>query len=858
MAWKLAAAFLVSSFVWAAQNNSTPTYKDVTASPEARAADLVSHMTLQEEVGQMQNSAPAIPRLGIPAYDWWNEGLHGVARAGLATVFPQAIGLAATWDTHLERHIAGIVATEARAKYNYAIAHGDHSRYHGLTFWAPNVNLVRDPRWGRGQETYGESPYLTAQMAARFIEGMQGNNPHYLKTVATAKHFAAYSGPEALRHKFNVNLTEKNLKDTYLYVFRHLVEQAKVDSIMCSYNAVNGVPACASDMLLQQHLRHAWNFQGYVVSDCDAVDDIYRGHHYAKSLAQASALSVKAGTDLNCGKSYSTLVDAVHQGLIKKADIDRAVTRLFTARFRLGMFDPPGRVPFSKIGMDQVESPAHRKVALEAAEKSIVLLKNDNGILPLRKVPASIAVIGPGADAPDMLLGNYHGIPSFLITPLDGIRHEFGSKAQIRYALGSTFVPSWTALIPREALTPAQYENEHGLLAEYFSNNGFQGEPRLKRIEHRGYFDWDMHDPAVIRAFPNDGAALRWSAVLHVKESGDYALGLANPDCDSCHGKSTARLYVDDRLLTQLTSGRYGHRAQTQTIHLDAGKSYHLRVDYTQNGHGAGIELVWRPPAEVSLHEAVEAARASEVTILCLGLNSHLEGEESPLVIPGFDHGDRTTLRLPEVQQKLLSAVLDTGKPVIVVLMSGSAVAIPVAKEKARAILEAWYPGQAGGTAIADTIAGKNNPAGRLPVTFYESLKQLPPFTDYSMKGRTFRFFTGTPLYPFGYGLSYSDFRYSDIGVQPQGGGKYKVTATVKNDSALAGDEVVQLYASREHGSDPELRGFRRIHLAPGASTQLAFVLDGADLGGRNFVSIGDGQPLKAFTANHFIQTQLP
>lgn len=856
MALKLAAVFLISSLTWAAQN-STPKYKDVTLSPEARAADLVSRMTLQEEAGQMQNSAPAIPRLGIPAYNWWNEGLHGVARAGLATVFPQAIGLAATWDTDLERHIAEIVSTEARAKYNYAIAHGDHGRYHGLTFWAPNVNLVRDPRWGRGQETYGESPYLTAQMAAQYIEGMQGTNSHYLKTVATAKHFAAYSGPEAARHKINIELTKKNLKDTYLYVFRHLVEQAKVDSIMCSYNAVDGVPSCASDMLLQQHLRQAWNFQGYVVSDCDAVDDIYRGHHYAKSVAQASALAVKAGTDLNCGRSYATLVDAVHQGLIKKADIDRAVTRLFTARFRLGMFDPPGRVPFSKIGMDQVESPAHRKVALEAAEKSIVLLKNENGILPLRKVPASIAVIGPGADAPDTLLGNYHGIPSFLITPLGGIRHEFGSKATIRYALGSTYVPSWTALIPEQALTPTGYENAHGLLAEYFADKNFQGRPQLRRIERRGYFDWDMHEPAVIRAFPHDGVALRWSAVLHVKESGDYALGLANPDCDSCSGKSTAKLYIDNRLFTQLISGRYGHRVQTQTMHLDGGKTYHLRVDYTQDGHGAGIELVWRPPAEVSLHEAVEAARASDLSILCLGLNSHLEGEESPLVIPGFDHGDRTTLQLPEVQQKLLSAVLDTGKPVIVVLMSGSALAVPVAKQRARAIVEAWYPGQAGGTAIAETLAGKNNPAGRLPVTFYKSVKQLPPFTDYSMKNRTFRFFTSTPLYPFGFGLSYSDFRYSDIGVQAQGG-KYKVTATVKNASGAGGDEVVQLYASRGHSSGPELRGFRRIHLGPGASAQVAFMIDAADLGGRKFVSIGGGQPLKAFTANHFVQTRLP
>jgi beta-glucosidase len=857
MVSKLAVALLAWSFVLAAQNTNPPKYQDVTASPEARAADLVSRMTLEEKVGQMQNSAPAIPRLGVPAYDWWNEALHGVARAGLATVFPQAIGLAATWDTDLEHRIADIISTEARAKYNDAIAHDIHARYHGLTFWSPNINIFRDPRWGRGQETYGEDPYLTAQMAIQFVEGMQGNDPHYFKTISTSKHFAVHSGPEALRHGFNTNVSERELNDTYLYAFRKTVEDAKVDSIMCAYNAVDGVPACASDMLLRQHLRGAWNFQGYVVSDCDSVDDVYSGHHYARSLAEASALAVKAGTDLDCGKSYASLVDAVHQGLLNADNINRAVTRLFTARFRLGMFDPPDRVPFSKIGMDQVESPAHQKAALEAAEKSMVLLKNANGILPLRNVPRSIAVIGPGADAPDTLVGNYNGTPSFLITPLEGIQRKFGSKAKIVYALGSTYVASWTALIPQEALTPPHDGKAHGLLAEYFDNESFEGRPRLTRVEPRGYFNWQMHEPAVINAAPTDNLSLRWSAVLRVKESGDYALGFASSECDSCRGKSTARLYVDDRLLTEQASSRHGHGMQTQNIHLDAGKAYNLRVEYTQHGQGSGVELVWRPPAEASLREAVEAARNSDLTILCLGLNSRLEGEESPLVIPGFDHGDRTEIHLPEIQEKLSAAVLDTGKPVIVVLMNGSSLAIPAAKDRARAILEAWYPGQAGGTAIANTLSGDSNPAGRLPVTFYRSVDQLPAFTDYSMKNRTYRFFTGTPEYPFGYGLSYSDFRYTNIEAKSQGGGKYEVTATVRNNSEVDGDEVVQLYASQTQSSGPELRGFRRIHLARGVRGQVAFVIDAADLDGRRFVSIGSGQPLPAFTAGHFVQARL-
>jgi beta-glucosidase len=857
MVSKLTAALLMWNLVSTAQSINTPKYQDVTLTPEERAADLVSRMTLEEKVSQMQNAAPAIPRLGIPAYDWWNEALHGVARAGLATVFPQAIGLAATWDTDLEYRIADIISTEARAKYNDAIAHGIHARYHGLTFWSPNINIFRDPRWGRGQETYGEDPYLTAQMAIQFIRGMQGDDPHYFKTIATSKHFAVHSGPEALRHQFNVDVSENDLTHTYLYAFRQTVEQAKVDSIMCAYNAVDGAPACASDLLLKQNLRGAWNFQGYVVSDCDAVQDIYSGHHYAKSPAEASALAVKAGTDLDCGRTYASLVDAVHQGLLSEEDINRAVTRLFTARFRLGMFDPPDRVPYSQIGMDQVESPQHQQVALEAAEKSIVLLKNENGALPLRQVPQRIAVIGPGADAPDTLLGNYNGTPSFLITPLEGIRRKFGSQATIRYALGSTYVASWTALIPDDVLTPPQQEGQHGLLAQYFDNENFEGQPRLERVEPRGYFNWQMHDPAVIQAAPDENLSLRWSAVLRVKESGDYALGFAHSECDSCPGKSTARLYVDDRLLTEQTSGRYGRWSQTATIHLEAGKAYHLRAEYTQHGQGAGVELVWRPPAEASLREAVDLARDSDLVILCLGLNSRLEGEESPLVIPGFDHGDRTDLRLPDVQEKLLSAVLRTNKPVIVVLMNGSALAIPEAKSRARAILEAWYPGQAGGTAIADTLAGDNNPAGRLPVTFYQSVDQLPPFTDYSMKNRTYRYFTGTPEYPFGYGLSYSDFRYSDIHVAANGS-QYRVSATVKNDSDRDGDEVVQLYLSRTQTAGPELRGFKRIHLAHGESATVEFTLDASDLGDRKFVSIGGGQPLKAWTGNHFVQTRLP
>ncbi|HEX3685528.1 MAG TPA: glycoside hydrolase family 3 C-terminal domain-containing protein [Bryobacteraceae bacterium] len=641
--------------------------------PEERAADLVSRMTLEEKVSQMQNAAAAIPRLGIPAYDWWNEALHGVARAGIATVFPQAIGLAAAWDTDLHFRIADAISTEARAKYNDAVAHDNHARYFGLTFWSPNINIFRDPRWGRGQETYGEDPYLTSRLSIAFIKGMQGNDPHYFKTIATSKHFAVHSGPEISRHRVNVDVTPQDLENTYLYAFHATLTEGAAYSVMCAYNSVNGAPACANPFLLQKTLRRNWKFPGYVVSDCDAVDDIYSGHHYAQSLAQASAEAVKAGTDLDCGKAYRSLVEAVHKNLISEQELNHAVERLFVARIRLGMFDPPDRVPFSNIGMDQVASPAHQQLALEAAEKSMVLLKNENNLLPLEHAPHSIAVLGPAADDRDALLGNYNGTPSFTVTPLEGIRTEFGASATVRFAPGSPYVAP-------------------------------------------------------------------------VKANADV------------------------------------------------------------------------PSTDAMLHEAVELVKRSDLAILCVGLNSKLEGEEMPIDIPGFSHGDRTDIQLPQPQEKLLAAVLDTGKPVVVILINGSALAVAAAKDRAAAILEAWYPGQEGGTAIARTLAGRNNPAGRLPVTFYKSVDQLPPFTDYSMKNRTYRYFTGKPLYPFGYGLSYSTFEYADKSVNG-----HTASARVTNTSKCEGDEVVQLYVKTDYAPNPVLKGFQRIHLGPGESRVVSF-----------------------------------
>ncbi|MBV9302413.1 MAG: glycoside hydrolase family 3 C-terminal domain-containing protein [Acidobacteriaceae bacterium] len=843
MSLRLGIVFVMFLLAVAGAQSDGSDYNDPNLPPERRAASIVSRMTLEEKVSQMQNVAPAISRLGVPAYDWWNEALHGVARAGLATVFPQAIGLAATWDTGLQFRIASIISTEARAKYNDAISHGNHGRYYGLTFWSPNINIFRDPRWGRGQETYGEDPHLTAQMAIQFIRGMQGDNPQYFKTIATSKHFAVHSGPERLRHAFNVQPSERDLQETYLYAFRETVESADVASLMCAYNAVDGAPACASSSLLKNNLRESWKFKGYVVSDCGAIDDIYGGHRFADSPAKASALAVKAGTDLECGKAYRALVEAVQKGYISEGEIDRSVERLFAVRFRLGMFDPPDRVPFSKIGTDQVASEAHRKVALEAAEKSIVLLKNEDHLLPLEHAPKNIAVIGPTADDPDALLGNYNGIPCGIITPLEGVQREFGDRSAVEFALGSTYVAGWTALIPQNALTPEINENKHGLLVEYFANEDLGGPPQLSRVEPRGYFNWEMQDSAVLRAVPRDHFSVRWSGYLRVPQSGEYRLGVIRPECHSCGRIDSARLYINGHLL-MTDSQRPDEQMfpKTAAVQLEAAKPYTLRLDYSQKGGGGGLQLVWSPPAEAALKGAVELVKNSDLAILFLGLNSRLEGEESKLVISGFVGGDRTDIQLPEPQRNLLEAVLNTGKPVVLVLVNGSALAINLAKQKAKAILETWYGGQEAGTAIANTLSGRNNPAGRLPVTFYQSVDQLPPFTDYSMSNRTYRYFKGQPLYPFGFGLSYSTFTYSNVKLERSGNDTYRVSASVTNTSSREGDEVAQLYLSNQDGSNPRLIGFKRFRLTAGEARTASFEVKTSELQGR-VVTVSGGEP---------------
>jgi beta-glucosidase len=844
------------------QPASDAPYLDPSLSPERRAADLVSRMTLEEKTLQMQSGAPAIPRLGVPAYNWWSEALHGVAM-GRATVFPQAIGLAATWDTDLMHQVADTISTEARAKYNDSLGRPapaagqmlftSPSRFAGLTYWSPNINIFRDPRWGRGQETYGEDPYLTGRMGVAFVKGMQGSDPHYLKVVSTPKHYAVHSGPEPERHVFDAKVSEYDIVNTYLAAFRAAVMEGKADSIMCSYNSVDGVPACASTDLLQKRLRDQWGFQGYVVSDCGAVGDIYQNHKYTPTLGEGAVAAVKAGTDLTCGTEYRTLVDEVTAGHITEAEINRSVERLFEARFRLGMFDPPERVPYAKIPISENDSAEHRQLARVAERKAIVLLKNQVGFLPLRSSVRRIAVIGPSADDPIALLGNYNGISSKQVTPLEGIERQF-SAAKVRYALGATYTASTHALVPATALTPPDGKGQ-GVQVEYFDNPDLEGQPKLRRNEPHVYFDSNMEDAAVLAAVGREKYSIRWTGTLTPPATGEYSLSFR---AGFGFRAAQSQVFLDGKELDfnapppgpsapatgTLPPGL--RRTREVKVQLDGGRSYALRVEYRQTGSGGAARLGWIPPASALLAEADKVVKDSDVAIVCVGLSSELEGEEMRwLNVPGFAGGDRTSLDLPEPQENLVKAAIATGKPVIVVLTSGSAISANHAAEHATALLEAWYGGEETGSVIAETLAGVNNPAGRLPVTFYKSVDQLPPFTDYAMKGRTYRYFKGEPLYPFGFGLSYSVFAYSGLNAKRTQTGA-EVHATVKNTSKRDGDEVVQLYVAGGAGEEVRsLRGFQRVHLRAGESREVSFTLGSDDLPASKVdISVGGGQPV--------------
>jgi beta-glucosidase len=810
--------------------NLNPVYKDPTRPIEGRVDDLISRMTLEEKISQMVFDAPAIERLGIPKYNWWSECLHGVGRAGVATVFPQAIGLAATWNPDLMHQIATAISDEGRAKHHEAARRGIGEMYTGLTFWSPNINIFRDPRWGRGQETYGEDPYLTAQMGGVFVKGLQGDDPRYLKLVATPKHYAVHSGPESDRHHFDARVDERDMRETYLPAFEACVKEAKAASVMGAYNRINGEPCCASPTLLEKILRQEWGFDGYVVSDCGAILDIYAHHKVVDTPEQAAALAVKAGCELNCGEVYPALLDAVQQGLISEDIIDRAVKRLFTARFRLGMFDPPEQVPYTQIPYEIVDSPEHRDLALRAARESIVLLKNEEGLLPLRKDLGSIAVIGPDADDLQALLGNYSGTPAKAVTPLEGIRKKIPPSTKLYYAPGCELADGVPLLevIPSTHLRATDADaNETGLTAAYYNAPNFEGKPALSRVDSVIDFIWK--DTTPLAGQWGDSFAVRWTGFLVPPASGAYKLGVS--------GFSKYNLYLDDDLIAEYEGIHYPV-LKTKKVELEVGRFYSLRLDYVSRGLDPQVQLLWSPPGVDHEAGALEAAEKADVVVAVMGLSPWLEGEEMPVKVEGFADGDRTDIRLPRPQEELLKRIHALGKPTVLVLLNGSALAVNWAADNIPAIVEAWYPGQAGGEAIADVLFGDYNPAGRLPVTFYKSVEDLPPFEDYQMEGRTYRYFREEPLFAFGHGLSYTTFEFDNLHIDQSGikvGSQVAISVDVTNTGDRVGDEVVQLYVRHRDATVPrpvkELKGFKRITLQPGERKTVTFTLHTHQLG---------------------------
>lgn len=667
---------LIACLTGICQGQNSNLFRDATQPTEVRVKNLIGQLTLDEKVHQMMHNSPAIPRLNIPAYNWWNEALHGVGRSGVATVFPQAIGLGATFDEKLIYKVSSVISDEARAMHNAAVANGYHKQYGGLTFWTPNINIFRDPRWGRGQETYGEDPYLMSRLGVAFVKGLQGDNPDYLKTAACAKHFAVHSGPEKLRHEFNAVATPKDLWETYLPAFKSLVD-ADVEAVMCAYNSTNGEPCCANNFLLTDVLRGKWNFKGHVVSDCWAVVDFYKGHNVVKTQAEAAALAVKSGVSLNCGDEYPALIEAVSKGLITENQINESLAILLRTRFKLGLFDPAEKNPYNAISKDVINSGAHRKLARETAQKSIVMLKN-NGVLPLKNNLSSYFVTGPNATSVDALLGNYYGVNPELVTVLEGMAGAIQAGSQLQYRPG--------IMLDRDNVNPQ-----------------------------------------------------------------DWASG---------------------------------------------------------------------------------SAKAADASVVVLGITGWLEGEEGESIASPY-FGDRFDYNLPKNQLDYLKKIRQNNtKPVIAVITGGSPMNLAEVHELADAVLLVWYPGQEGGNAIADIIFGNISPSGRLPITFPKSYDQLPAYEDYSMKGRTYRYMEAEPLYPFGFGLSYTQFDYSNLVLSKstiKKNEKIEAQLTLTNRGNVASEEVVQLYLTDVKASTTtplySLKGIQRISLEPGKSVVVSFTI---------------------------------
>jgi beta-glucosidase len=843
---------------WSVQAQQKPAYLDPSLPPEQRAADLVGRMTLEERASQLVNGARAIPRLNIPAYNWWSEALHGVIDNGVAE-FSEPIGLGATFDVAGIHAMATDIGIEGRIKHEQDLRAGHTGIMGGLDFWAPNLNLFRDPRWGRGQETYGEDPFLIGRMGVAFVTGMQGDDPKYYRVISTPKHFVVHSGPEPTRHFADVDVSKHDELDTYEPGFRAAIVEGKAGSVMCAYNAINGEPACANEFLLQDQLRGKWGFQGYVVSDCGAVRDIFSGHHYRPTLPQAAAISVMRGMDNECfGAStnpddydYKPYLEAVQQGYLPESAVDTALIRLFTARIKLGMFDPPDMVPYTKIDEKELDSPEHRDLARKLADESMVLLKND-GTLPLKTSGIKIAVIGPLANQTRVLLGNYNGAPTHTVSILEGLRKEFAG-ATVQYVPGTQFLSLDADPVHASVLT---FDGKPGIRVSYSKldisdiNHPEAMKPLAERTEPTLNASAQPLPAEVANVRP---LVIRWGGEITAPETGDYNLGLK--------ANGFFRMQLDGKGVASAFGGN-PNEAKLGRVHLEAGKPAALRVQYSPMGDEIpNATLVWSKLDLKPQPEAIAAARGADVVIAVLGITSELEGEEMQVNEPGFQGGDRTSLDLPSPEEDLLEAVVATGKPVVLILTNGSALAVNWAEGHVNAIVDAWYPGEEGGTAVAETLSGRNNPAGRLPVTFYTGVDQLPSFEDYSMKNRTYRYFQGTPLYPFGYGLSYTTFSYSDLALPASAvtaGQPITAEVTVTNTGKFAGDEVAQLYLSFPDVAGAPiraLRGFQRLHLDPGKSERVHFDLKPRDLSmvteagepiipeGKYSVSIGGGQP---------------
>jgi beta-glucosidase len=857
--------FVFASFFSKAQDYKSFPMWDYHLPMEQRVNDLVGRLTLEEKVAQMLNHAPAVPRLGIPAYDWWSEVLHGVARTPYkVTVYPQAIAMAATWDTNSLYRMAGFSADEGRAIFNKAIQDGrEGDRYVGLTYWTPNINIFRDPRWGRGQETYGEDPFLTAMLGKSFVHGLQGDDPKYLKAAACAKHFAAHSGPESTRHSDNVNPSLHDLWDTYLLAFKELVVNAKVAGVMCAYNAVNTQPCCANDLLMNDILRNQWKFTGYVTSDCWALNDFFDYHKTHKDALAAGVDALIHGTDVECGVSvYTTLVNAVKTGLIKEEQIDFSIKRLFDIRYRLGLFDPSSTVPYAQTPLSVLESPEHKAQALKMARQSIVLLKNENNVLPLSKKIKKIVVLGPNADNKISVLGNYNGTPSKIVTLLGGIKEKLGNDVEVKYEKAINYTND-TLLVYDNVSRYYNIDGKSGVKAEYFDNKKLEGVAKVTQAEddiNRYWREGKTPGPSITTVYFSG----RYTTYLKARKD-----EIINYEIESDDGY---RIFINDSLyINNWTKEDEG--AQQFQVPVKKDRQYKVVVEFW---HGEGTTMISLKSGhyeKTDFEKLAEKYKDADAIIFAGGISPQLEGEEMPVAVPGFKGGDRTSIMLPEVQTRLLKALKRTGKPVVFVMMTGSALAIPWEDENIPAIVNGWYGGQAAGTAIADVLFGDYNPAGRLPVTFYKSDADIPAFNSYDMTGRTYRYFKGEALYPFGYGLSYTSFKYDQLKIPAiiAVGKSVSVTVRVVNTGKKDGEEVVQLYVADENTNElaplKALKGFKRIYLKAGESKMISFILSPADLSiinengeaheinGKAMISIGGGQPgVKNKTTSNVVQ----